>query len=52
METQADQRDAGPLVDLGPDRDLFGPEHAERFLETVERTGGGRGDRVARLRDP
>src|SRR5919199_668888 len=39
-ETQARQRDAGPLVYVGPDRDHFGPEHADDFLAAVERGGG------------
>jgi phosphoglycerate dehydrogenase-like enzyme len=40
MEPQAMQRDAGPLVYVGPDRDHFGPEHADDFPEAVERGGG------------
>src|SRR5919199_116180 len=39
-ETQARQRDAGPLVYVGPDRDHFGPEHADDFLAAVERRRG------------
>src|ERR687886_1164061 len=40
-ESQTSQRDAGPLVYVGPDREHFGPEHADTFLEAVE-SGGGR----------
>src|ERR687886_307545 len=39
-ESQTSQRDAGPLVYVGPDREHFGPEHADTFLEAVKRGGG------------
>ena len=39
-EAQADRRPAEPLVYVGPDRDHFGPEHANALPEAVERGGG------------
>lgn len=39
-ERQTSQRDAGPSVYIGPDREHFGREHADAFLEAVERGGG------------
>jgi phosphoglycerate dehydrogenase-like enzyme len=34
------QRDEGPRVYVGPDREHFGAEHADAFVEAVERGGG------------
>ena len=38
--TRTDQRGTGPSIYVGPDRDYFGSEHADTFLEAVERGGG------------
>jgi phosphoglycerate dehydrogenase-like enzyme len=43
-ETQAGQANAGPWVYVGPDRAYYGSEHADAFLEAVERGGGSVAD--------
>ncbi len=40
MNEQTGQRNARPRIYVGPERDHFGAEHADRFLEAVERGGG------------
>src|SRR5215210_2464355 len=40
MDTQTGQGDRGPMVYVGPERDHFGAEYADAFIEAVESGGG------------
>ncbi len=40
MDTQTGQGGRGPMVYVGPERDHFGAEYADAFIEAVERGGG------------
>ncbi len=40
MDTQAGQGGRGPMVYVGPERDHFGAEYADAFIEAVESGGG------------
>jgi hypothetical protein len=40
MDTQTGQGEEGPRIYVGPERNHFGAEYADDFVEAVERGGG------------